>query len=273
MYAKPTCPLIYIWPDRRLYLGSHPVPLREYNTASDQLVIALEGTFKVQAPGEPFLETRSFLVRAGTQVLMDMIDTSNTVVAICFFDPIGQDYAVNKQLMKLNFEEYGSHADHCNEQMIVDGFLHLRDNKLSATEAYQFLDDLLIPADMKHREIVKFDPRIIKVVHRIRETVKENIPVSQLAEEVFLSESRLLKLFKSQIGIPIRRYRLRHRLFVGVMHLAAGASVTDAAIEAGFSSSAHFSKSHSAMFGIQPSTALLKPPFADVIIPDEYKMY
>lgn len=87
------------------------------------------------------------------------------------------------------------------------------------------------------------------MIHLIKHTVRENIPVSELAESVHLSESRLVKLFRNEMGIPITKYRLRYRLLVGVVYLAMNRSVTEAALAAGFASTAHFSKCHTATFG------------------------
>ena len=87
-----------------------------------------------------------------------------------------------------------------------------------------------------------------------------------------LSESRLVKLFKQEIGIPITRYRLRYRVAVGAIYLAQGHSVTEAALAAGFASTAHFSKCFTAIIGIQPSTAFLNAAPLKVDIADEVLM-
>jgi transcriptional regulator GlxA family with amidase domain len=131
------------------------------------------------------------------------------------------------------------------------------------------LRDFIVQPKLQNIIFKEFDPRIIAVIQRIRETVSENLSVNAFAESVYLSESRLEKLFKEQIGVPIRKYRLRYRVFIGTIQLALGRSVTDAALAAGFASSAHFSKSFSAINGIPPSTTFLKPPFLEVLIADE----
>jgi AraC-like DNA-binding protein len=97
--------------------------------------------------------------------------------------------------------------------------------------------------------------------------------VGDYAADVHLSESRLNKLFKHQIGIPITKYRLQIRLSVGIILLASGYTVTDAAYDAGFSSTAHFSTCFSDMIGAQPSTTFLKPPFMDTFISDDVLNY
>jgi len=56
-------------------------------------------------------------------------------------------------------------------------------------------------------------------------------------------------LFVEQTGLPFRTYLLWRRLMRGLEAFASGASLTDAALGAGFSDSAHFSRTFRRMFG------------------------
>ena len=62
-------------------------------------------------------------------------------------------------------------------------------------------------------------------------------------------------LFKQVTGTPIRRFRLWQRIFVTSEKLSTGLSLTDAAIEAGFSDYAHFSRTFRELGGGNPSDA------------------
>jgi AraC-like DNA-binding protein len=77
-------------------------------------------------------------------------------------------------------------------------------------------------------------------------------PVSLVdaARRVALSKDRLRHLFVEQTGLPLRSYLLWLRLTRGIEAFAAGASLTDAAHQAGFADSAHFSRTFRRMFGI-----------------------
>lgn len=68
-----------------------------------------------------------------------------------------------------------------------------------------------------------------------------------------LSASRLSHLFTQQAGLPFRTYLLWLRLTRAVETMADGGSLTDAAHEAGFADSAHFSRTFRRMFGIAPA--------------------
>ncbi|OKH62105.1 AraC family transcriptional regulator [Mycobacterium sp. SWH-M5] len=80
-------------------------------------------------------------------------------------------------------------------------------------------------------------------------------PVSgtALAAEVGVSVSRLTHLFSEQVGLPLRRYVLWSRLRVAIVNVQNGADLTGAAHAAGFSDSAHLTRTTRTMFGLPPS--------------------
>lgn len=76
---------------------------------------------------------------------------------------------------------------------------------------------------------------------------------ARLANDVGLSTGELSRRFSREVGIPIRSYRRWRRLLLAIEALAQGANLTDAAHSAGFSDSAHLTRTFRAMFGIAPS--------------------
>ena len=95
-----------------------------------------------------------------------------------------------------------------------------------------------------------------RVAAMIQATPAENIPLADLAAAAELSEPRLLHLFKDNTGVPIRRYRLWERMRQVSKAVARGANLTDAALSAGFSDSAHLARAAREMFGLSLSEAL-----------------
>jgi AraC-like DNA-binding protein len=71
-----------------------------------------------------------------------------------------------------------------------------------------------------------------------------------------LSPSRFRARFDAELGLPFRRYRLWRRMAAVMRAVAAGATLTDAAHCAGFSSSAHLSTTFKRMFGLTASDLL-----------------
>ncbi|MFJ7735395.1 helix-turn-helix domain-containing protein [Lysinibacillus sp. NPDC097287] len=96
------------------------------------------------------------------------------------------------------------------------------------------------------------DPRIQQVIDYIGNSQFDEITIKQLSERVFLSESRLSHLFKAEMGISITSFLLHEKLKRAFKLIFTGMKLTDAAIEAGFHSSSHFTRSARDKLGMSP---------------------
>lgn len=85
--------------------------------------------------------------------------------------------------------------------------------------------------------------------------------VADVARQLSVSATRVTHLFTSEVGIPLRRFVLWTRIKRAASVHRAGEDLTAAAIEAGFSDAAHFSRTFRAMFGLSPSLVL---PIAEI---------
>jgi AraC-like DNA-binding protein len=99
----------------------------------------------------------------------------------------------------------------------------------------------------------RFDPRIARVLAELKERFRTTPSAAELGSSVGLSEGRLTHLFTKEVGVPVRRYvlwlRLRHAVWIYMLTR----SLTEAAHDAGFTDSAHLSRSFRSLFGIRPS--------------------
>ena len=267
MNPASSIPKLHIWSNQLLFIGASPIPYRKHQVVSEKLMVSIHGEMTITLKNGNTIRTRSCLVKAGATFDDSYINANNATMAIYYLAPLTQDYSALENIMTNAHE--GLYYNHPQEDLLIETLTRIRNESLSPEQTYASLRDLIVHPDLRSTVFREFDTRIITAVDRIRETVSLNLSVQQFAEEVCLSESRLEKLFKEQIGVPITKYRLRYRVFIGVIQLALGRSVTDAALAAGFASSAHFSKSFSAINGIPPSTTFLKPPFLDVLIANE----
>lgn len=100
------------------------------------------------------------------------------------------------------------------------------------------------------------DLRIENVVRHILSNLNKSLQFKELVGIACLSESRLSHLFKKEIGIPIRKYILWHRLQHGIRHFLQGHTLTQAAHLAGFSDVSHFTRTFVSNFGMSPSQIL-----------------
>jgi len=102
-------------------------------------------------------------------------------------------------------------------------------------------------------EAPRMDRRIEASLDRLRSQPGLTHRVSEHAAQAGLSVSQFQRLFTQSTGLPWRRWRLWQRTSSAVRNIIAGASLTEAAHAAGFSSGAHFSDTFKAMFGMPPS--------------------
>ena len=97
------------------------------------------------------------------------------------------------------------------------------------------------------------DFRIRKVIRWAAREIDEPIGLSDAVGLSDLSLSRLRHLFVEETGLPFKTYLLWLRLTRAVEGVAAGVPLTQAAHNAGFSDSAHLSRTFRRMFGVAPS--------------------
>jgi AraC-like DNA-binding protein len=109
------------------------------------------------------------------------------------------------------------------------------------------------------------DARIAKVVRELEAAPEDFQTIADAAAKAGLSPARFRALFQQHVGVPFRRYRLWRRMAVVARLVRDGASLTHAALAAGFSSSAHLSSTFLEMFGLSPSGLLVLDIQIDVV--------
>jgi AraC family transcriptional regulator len=106
------------------------------------------------------------------------------------------------------------------------------------------------------------DPRLERALEFMRQHLRRPIGLAEVAAAAALSESRFRHLFVAQTGCSFRAYLLWLRINLAIEAVMAGASWTEAAHEAGFADSAHLTRTHKRMFGIEPSAVRPLPAAA-----------
>jgi len=99
------------------------------------------------------------------------------------------------------------------------------------------------------------EPRVQKMIAFAASHLENAISLEAAARNVGLSSGRARHLFVEQTGLPFRTYLLWLKIVKAVELFSDGRSLTEAAHEAGFADSAHFSRTFRRMFGI-PAAAL-----------------
>ena len=261
---KPLPSRLYLWDKRTLYIG----PLFEslkLSQGAATLLVALDKPISFSIEGEAeIIECTSLLLPAGLSVT---VYTEDAIVANCNLDPLGADFSGLAVLMQKQHGKIGYNLKQYGEFKQV--YQTLQAEELDSDSAYDLLDDLLENRFSQFYPNHAIDSRVAKVVEKIKQTADDNLSVDDLASFVNLSVPRLVQIFKKQTGVPMRRYRLWHRLFITAVEMASGGNLTEAAMNAGFTDSAHFSHTFKAMFGMAPTTILLQPNGLKIVIQNQ----
>ncbi|HJQ31292.1 MAG TPA: AraC family transcriptional regulator [Pyrinomonadaceae bacterium] len=125
-------------------------------------------------------------------------------------------------------------------------------------EEADYLCDLLFKNLTPPGDAVRpLDRRVAGAIEYLDSAIgRRRLTIAEIASEVALSPSRFSHLFNEQVGIPVSRYVLWARTRAALNLMTSGRSLTEVALEAGFSDSAHLSRTFRSMIGIAPSTLL-----------------
>ena len=235
--------------ERTLYLGPLASPL-SLSLAASRLLVALEQPLWIRAGHErQAIACRTALLPVGGRF---QVDSGRQPVADFHLNVTGTD------LERLSQAARAGNSGHWFAHLSSETALVAECRRLHASapppDAVAATLANLVEIGAPHLPPVGTpDPRILATIEHIRLTVTGNPSLTELAQRAGLSRSRLANLFKSQVGVPIRRYRLWHRLFVACTHMARGTSVTEAALNSGFSDAAHLSHTFREILDIAPS--------------------
>jgi len=245
--------LIYFSDRRFMHLGWGYVSSTHVHCAS-VLSVTFERDFWVQGrPGSPGLVRRGVVIPPGAQHCAD--NSGQRGVAL-YFEPDGAEWAAVRESLDRDgrLRWHGVVALDDDESRDLVELIRPID---PARAGWRELDDCMsawIACIAGARQARGIDARVTRSAHLLRQDDAETrLSERRLAESVALSGSRLRHLFKRETGVPLCRYRVWGRLRRAIQQLGAGASPTDAALQAGFTDAAHFNHAFKANFGVSPA--------------------
>ena len=103
---------------------------------------------------------------------------------------------------------------------------------------------------------LNLDERILQILKNIDDFKHLGDRVSELAEKYSYSESYLTHLFKNETGIALKSYLLMRQFEYVWREVMKGRSLTEASMDAGFSSPSHFSDVCRKLTGISVTKVL-----------------
>lgn len=112
------------------------------------------------------------------------------------------------------------------------------------------------------------DRRVQAMIAYADANLERSISLPSAASIACLSPSRARHLFVEQTGLPFKTYVLWLRINRAVGVYAAGATLTEAAHEAGFADSAHFSRTFRRTFGVTADSLRVNSRFIQAVAPE-----
>jgi AraC-like DNA-binding protein len=249
MQTQPRAALqsfLYLWPGRRLVampsVNNHP-----HRHLPASVLIGIEGPFRLSIRGHGEIETEAAIV--ATEIEQHM-DSHGGPMLILHVDP---DLSYHRTLApRLAGAPYCVLAS----EIIAPLRERLRAALMQAlddAQAHQLFVDVLAAVRGNCADGPPMDRRIARIVQRLRQELPEKIDNDALAAEAGLSRSRLMHLFKIEVGTSIRRFALSLRLENAIRRWRQGMSMTTLAQDAGFYDVSHLLQAGRSYIGTLPS--------------------
>ncbi len=108
--------------------------------------------------------------------------------------------------------------------------------------------DVQPPADTEPK-----DPRIAALMAYIDAHLTEDLSVEALAEEFYLSQFHMMRLFRACTGTSINQYITQQRLKMARELISGGMTATEGCFRSGFGSYSSFTRAYGKFFGTTPT--------------------
>ena len=224
--------------DRSLYRGDLPAT-GWHSHAAPVLLMGLSGRFVLHFAQGRTESCFSAWIDSGVE---HVFDPCGEEVATMYLEPD----AVETRRWRAHFANHGG--------MVLDPCI--RAQCRSTTDAYlrNFDLDALMPFDSA--DVAPMDARVAHSVNALRRPGMAPPGRGALAQATGLSESRFNHLFRTEMGVSFRSYRVWSQVRGALGALGTNSRLTQAALEGGFVDSSHFSHMFRKTFGMTPSSAL-----------------
>ncbi len=262
--------VLYLSRKRALFLGCVGQNLSSAN-AAPILLLSLGAPLEMTRKNEELvIRGRSFLIPAGRPI--ESL-TVNTDIALFYLDAVGLDLDWLARRMKSTFvmnQDILLYREIDQEEDMIRFLRQALAGGVERDEVFRCTRSWFEPNAQFKAATVR-DERVVKVAAFLKSSQAENVSVDDVAAHVSLSVPRLIQLFKSTTGVPIRRFRVWQRIYTTILRVAEGDSLTAAAIAAGFADYAHFSRNFKEMSGVNPSDVLSARGSVELVLAQDVK--
>jgi len=241
---------IYFWPGASLWIGEGQGRTLWHEHHAHQLTLALEGDFRFRTQADGRWEVFAAAIVPGH--CAHQFDLDSGRLAHVFIEPESKaGRALTQRFGSADVSALPADDAAAAAALLRSALDARRDAGgmiATANEA------LAVLSGAGSEPAAELDARLARSLEYIKAHIRRPISLSQAAAAATLSESRFRHLFVAETGCSFRAYVLWLRINVAIEAVMAGATWTEAAHEAGFADSAHLTRTHKRMFGIEPSS-------------------
>lgn len=140
-------------------------------------------------------------------------------------------------------------------EMIRQNLSENKPGSIMAVKAflYQLVLQCIQKEESMNQEITNYSEIIYKTQEYIEANLSAKLTVTQIAEALFLSPSKLQKLFKKEIGISVGRYIDERLMYIAEREVRRGEySINELSTMLGFCDQFYFSRRFSETYGMPP---------------------
>lgn len=232
--------------NRSLYRGELPTT-GWHRHAAPVLLMGLSGRFALHFAQGRTETCYSAWIESGIE---HVFDPCGEQVATIYLEPD----AVEARRWRAHFANQGG--------IVLDPCIRARGR--SSMDAYLRSFDLNTLLPFRCVDAAPMDARVAHSVHALRRPGMAVPGRAALAQATGLSESRFNHLFRAEMGVSFRSYRVWCQVRGALGALSTDSRLTQAALEGGFVDSSHFSRMFRQTFGMTPSSVL--KPLRDVTL-------
>jgi AraC-like DNA-binding protein len=233
--------LMWITPDRVFYVGLLGAPSVR-TLGAVVAYVAAEGAIRVSIDGGEWQTTQLAVVppyvphRVMSEVrLIHMVKLEAETVDMAHLP------APMRECGAVGAPWFVERVRHCHRELSAQG----RDIDLMALDFDRVFFGQAIPSR-------QLDRRIHAVIDRIKADPSAPSCAETCAEQVHLSFSRFLHLFKQEVGMPFRSFRAWKRARSLLHHVNRDSNLAHVALDTGYPDSTHFSHSIRQVYGLKP---------------------
>ncbi|MCK4842665.1 MAG: helix-turn-helix transcriptional regulator [Methylococcales bacterium] len=233
---------LFMWPGCTLFFG--PLHALDFHSMGAIAInVGLYQPFLMKTINGMFKPYHCAIIPAGCK---HELNAFGNIVASLIIEKNSTEYTYLRKLAPFHTSKITNLAD----SKWIECFQKIYQQKPTKTEIYQLLNQLLNADNETDKNV---DPRIDRTMETIRLDPGNDFSQEYLAASVELSSSRFRHLFREQSDVSYRRYRMWQRVVSAMNILHKVDNLTYAAMEAGFTDSAHFNRCFRDTFGVNPS--------------------